>query len=203
MSVRSLIMLSLLVFIVFLNGCVRHLEIQHGLTPAQIREDNSIVILSTGANSAGHPSYLNIRRIEDGKLVYGLLLNNPYVASHFNGHYGHLHILTFKPGKYFFNLGAGAPFKWYEKPSSFIIFEVKESEVVYIGEVFFEFVEAGFWKALYSFSEGHAKLTVNDTFERDAGIFLEKNPSFMVEDIRKRSPYSIRLKKDKEAPTAD
>jgi len=188
--VRSLIMLSLLVFIVFLNGCVRHLEIQHGLTPDQIGGNNSIVILSTGAKTTRHSSILHIRRIEDGKFVYGLLLNNPFVASHFNDHYGNLHILTFKPGKYFFSLISNVPLSWYEKPSSFFVFEVKESEVVYIGEVFFEFIEAG---GLLNPSPGYAKLIINDKFERDIGIFLEKNPSFKVQDIRKRGPYSIRL----------
>jgi hypothetical protein len=178
----------LLLFMVFLSGCIRHYEIPHGLTPDKVTENESIVILSTGTKSpSSHSCSLMMRGIEDLKLGWTVVVNNRTIESHFADHHGFLHVLKFKPGKYFFALQADEPFTWYGKSSSAIVFEVKEGELVYIGEVLVEDV-----KTPWIFAD-RVKLTVNDKFERDIGIFLEKNPSFKVEDIKKRIPYPIRV----------
>jgi hypothetical protein len=178
----------LLLFIVFLAGCMRHYEIPHGLTPDKVTENESIVILSTGTKSpSSHSCRLMMRGIENLKLGWTVVVNNPTIESHFADHRGFLHVLKFKPGKYCLALQADQPFTWYGKPSSAIVFEVKEGELVYIGEVLVEDVKTP-WILV-----GRVKLTINDKFEGDIGIFLEKNPSFKVEDIKKRIPYSIRV----------
>lgn len=177
----------LLLFMVLLAGCMRHYEIPHGLTPDKVTENESIVILSTGARSSSSQSRLMMRGIENPKLGWSVVVDNPMIESHFADHHGFLHVLKFKPGRYFLALQAEKPFTWYGKPSSAIVFEVKESELVYIGEVLVEEVKTP-WIVV-----GRVKLTVNDKFERDIGIFLEKNPSFKVEDIKKRIPYSARV----------
>ena len=187
MNMRPLIKPLLLSLIVFLTGCFSH-EIRHGLTPDQVKENNSIVILSTGAKetSFSHPTMLFIRRIEDGKLAGAVDVNTWTTKSNFPDHHGFLHILPFEPGKYFFTLKSLHPGRLYEEASSVICFEVRENEVVYVGEVFWEY----FGKDFLAIS-GYAQIVINDQFDRDVGIFLEKNPSFKLEDIRKRIPGHI------------
>jgi hypothetical protein len=178
---RALLLLSML----FLTGCMRQYEIPHGLTPDKVSENESIVILSTGTESSSfHSCRLMMRGIEDRKLGWRVVVKNFTAKSHFADHHGFLHVLKFRPGKYFFALQADEPLTWYGKPSSVMLFEVKEAELVYIGEVLVDDVKRGIFAS-------RIKVTVNDKFERDVGMFLEKNPAFKIENIRKRMPYSI------------
>ena len=181
MNMRPLIKLFLLALIVLLTECTH--EIRHGLTPDQLNENNSIVVLSTAAKEDSIPYHigLGIRRIEDGKTAEFVQVNPQAVKSNFPDYYGFLHILSFKPGKYFFTLETVSPMIWFSRPSSVICFEVREDEVVYIGEVFVEYFMKGF-------SKEYVRIVINDQFDRDVGIFLEKNPSFKLENIRKRIP---------------
>ena len=206
-NILSLVKTFLLAFIVFLIGCVgfRHREIPHGLTPDNVSEYESIIILSTGAKSPrlGQSCALVVRRVENGKFVAAVGLNDPTVKSHFDDHHGFLNILKFKPGKYFFVLQAGRPLAWYGDPSGAFVFEVKEREIVYLGEVFYEYVKFSAYEAWSSEGRGgYVRLTLNDRFERDVRIFLEKNPSFKLEDVTKRPPYLVRLD-HKETPPKD
>ena len=58
MNMRSRTVLFLLAFTTFLSGCIRNIEIPHGLTPDQLKESNSIVVLSTGATSTRNSTIL-------------------------------------------------------------------------------------------------------------------------------------------------
>ena len=177
-------------FLVFLYGCAHHHKIPQGLTPEHINQNNSIVILSTGAkeSSFSYSTGLLLRRMEDGKFVRMLPLSSWAVKSHFSDHHGFVSVLTLKPGRYFFTLEALHPYSWYEKPSSTISFEVRENEILYIGEFFWEFVQKPLAERLAGGGSGYAQLAVNDKFERDIEIFLNNNSSFKMEDIKKRIP---------------
>jgi hypothetical protein len=189
---RSPIRVLLLSFLVLLTGCVaRPVIIPEGITPDHLNENGSVVILSTGTKSPSieHSCMLSIRSAKDGKWVQGLFMNNPTIPSHFPDHHGFLYILRLKPGGYYFFPEPTTPLTWLGKPSGVIVFEVKKSEVVYVGEVFHEFVSTS-W-----FSSGRVMLTVNDQFVRDIEIFLQKNPAFRIEDVGKRMPYSVTIEK--------
>jgi hypothetical protein len=202
MNIRSLIKLFLLTFMIFFTGCaIYDYKIPHGLTPESVNY-TSIVILSTGAKSAGfgNDCSLMIRRAKNGKIAGGVVVIAQSLVSHFDDHHGFLHILRLSPGKYFFTLQAGTPYTWFSNPSGVFVFEVKESEVVYIGEMFYEYVKLSTYEVWSSGGrEGYIRLTVNDRFERDVSIFLEKNPLFKVENVGNRKPYFVRLE-HKETP---
>ncbi len=167
-------------FIILLAGCTSHYNIPRGLTSDNINQKDSIVIVSTGAKepSFSHSTGLTIRRVGDGKFVRTLPLSQPNLKSHFADHYGFLNVVTLEPGRYFFTLEPLTPFTLVERPSSVIWFQVGESEILYIGEVFLNFLEKG--------APGYAQIVVNDRFERDVGIFLENNPSLTTQYIRKK-----------------
>jgi len=203
MTICYLVKPFLVTFIVFLTGCgVHHYRIPDGLTPDSVSRNESIVILSTGTNSPSfeHGCMLAIRRVDGGKSVGSVVLINRTIESHFDDHHGFIHVLRFSPGKYFLTLDALRPMAWYDNYSGVFVFEVKESETVYIGEMFYEYVKFTAYEAWSSGGrEGYVKLTVNDRFERDVGFFLQKNPLFKVEDIIKREPYLVKLR-PKETP---
>ena len=144
---------------------------------SQLNSSTSIVILSTWApgKSISSASEIGIRRKSGGALV-GAPIDNYALKSHFQDGWGFLNAFQLPPGDYIIFLNATNPFMNYRDPDKPYAFTLKGGEIIYLGE------------ANFHRENGYGVVRMLDRSDRDLPMFIERNPSFSLDDFTKTIP---------------